>query len=84
MDWLRVPTEEPSITFPIGAVIEDEKGIYKILDFQKQEDVIHKYKVEVLTQKIPIPAHIKRYFKDEKIQWLLVSPEKVHLIKRHE
>lgn len=79
--WLKVPTEEPSIVFPIGAIIEDEKGIYKIIDFQKQDKVLHKYKVEVLTLKQQIPIHL-RPFLDDKIQWLLVLPQNLHAIKR--
>ena len=80
--WFAVPTEEPSITFPIGAVIEDQKGIYKILEFQKQ-DKVHKYKCEVLTQKIPIPQDMKPFI-DEKIQWLIVLPQNIASIKRIE
>jgi hypothetical protein len=83
LDWLNVPTEEPSITFPIGAVIEDEKGIYKVLEFQKQDDLIHKYRVEILTQKVPIPKEFKHRI-DPKNHWLLILPQKVHLIRRHE
>lgn len=83
MNWLQVPTEEPSITFPVGAVIEDQKGIYKILKFEKQDNLLHKYQVEVLQQKIPIPPQIKRYI-DDKIQWLLVLPQNIHAIKRIE
>ena len=79
--WFAVPTEEPSIVFPIGAIIEDEKGRYKILAFEKQKDFLHKYKVEVLEQKIPIPSHLLPHI-DEKIQWLLVLPQNLHKIQR--
>jgi hypothetical protein len=82
MDWLKVPTEEASIIFPIGAVIEDEKGIYKILEFQKQE-CIHKYKVEVITLKTPIPPQLKHYGL-EKTQWLIVMPQNLKAITRIE
>lgn len=82
MELFQMPTEEASIIFPIGAVLEDEKGVYKVLEFQKQE-FVHKYKVEVLQQKIPIPEHLKRWL-DGKIQWLLVMPQNLHAIKRIE
>lgn len=83
MNWLEVPTEEPSIMFPIGAIIEDEKGIYKIKEFQKQDNLLHKYKVEILTQKVPIPLAIKHRI-DEKNHWLLVLPQNIKYIKRLE
>ena len=82
MDWNAVPTTEPDIIFPIGAVIEDCKGKYKILRFEKQ-GILHKYKVEVLEQKIPIPNECK-VFMDPKIQGLLVLPQNLHGIKRIE
>lgn len=81
-DYFAIPKEEPSIIFPIGAIIEDVKGKYKILEFQKQ-DFAHKYKVEVLEQKIPIPAHAKP-FMDEKIQWILVLAQNLSKITRVE
>ena len=81
-NWLNIPTEEPSIIFPIGAVIEDHKGIYKILEFKKQ-DKIHKYKVEVIKQKQPIPQNLVMFL-DPKIQWLLVLPQNLESIKRIE
>ena len=83
MNWLDVPTEEPSIIFPVGAVIEDEKGRYKILAFEKQKNLLHKYKVEVLQQKIPIPKAC-RPFIDDKIQWLIVLPQNLANITRIE
>ena len=83
MEWLHIPkVEEPSIIFPVGAIIEDMKGKYKILQFEKQ-DKAHKYKVEVLEQKIPIPDHMKPFI-DEKIQTLIVLPQNLANIKRIE
>lgn len=82
MEQFKVPSEEPSIIFPIGAIIEDEKGKYKILEFEKQKH-FHKYKVEVLEQKIPIPKLFQMYI-DEKTQWLLVLPQNLSNIKRIE
>ena len=83
MSWLEVPTEEPSVIFPIGAILEDEKGIYKVLEFQKQDNLLHKYRVEILTQKIPLPKELKHRI-DFKNHWLLVLPQKIHCIKRIE
>lgn len=82
MEWNSVPTEEPNVIFPIGAVIEDEKGIYKVLKFDKQK-MIHKYKVEVLKQKIPIPEEFKPFL-DEKIQTILVLAQNLSSIRRVE
>ena len=79
-DWLKIPTEEPSVIFPIDAVLEDERGVYKILAFEKK-DFVHKYKVEVLQQKIPLPKEAM-FFMDPKIQWLLVLPQNLPHIKR--
>lgn len=80
MEWNTIPKEEPSITFPIGAILEDEKGKYEVLKFQKQ-DKAHKYKVKVLEQKIPIPDNMKMFI-DIKEQWLLVLPQNISNIKR--
>ena len=80
MNTFSIPKEEPSIIFPIGAILEDVQGKYKVLEMQKQEKA-HKYKVEVLEQKIPIPDHLK-HFIDSKIQWLLVLPQNLSNIKR--
>jgi hypothetical protein len=81
-DYFNIPKEEPSIIFPVGAIIEDVKGKYKILQFEKQ-DLTHKYKVEVLQQKIPIPNHMKPFI-DEKIQWIIVLPQNLSNIIRIE
>ena len=83
MDPFAVPTEEPSIIFPTGAIIEDDKARYKILEFQKQEKA-HKYKVEVLEQKIPIPEHLKMFLFDPNQHWILVLPQNLSKIRRIE
>lgn len=80
MNWNSIPQEEPSIIFPVGAIIEDNKAVYKILEFQKQ-DKIHKYKTEVLSQKLPIPDSAKPFI-DEKFQYILVLPQNLDKIKR--
>lgn len=81
MSWFDVPTEEPSIIFPVGAVIEDATAIYKILAFEKQDKFLHKYKVEVLTQKLPIPDSVKSHI-DPNNRWLIVLPQNLGGIQR--
>ena len=73
MEWYRVPKEEPSIIFPEGAVIEDERGIYKILQFRKQDNKFHLYKVEILTLKDPT---------EKPFEWMLVVPLSLEKIRR--
>lgn len=80
MDYFAIPKVEPSIVFPEGAIIEDTKGKYKILKLEKQ-GVLHKYKVEVLEQKIAVPESLKMYIKDEKFQTILVLPQNLDKIK---
>lgn len=80
MQWNSVPNEEPSIIFPIGAIIEDQKGKYEILEFLKQQNA-HKYKVKILEQKMPIPDHMKQYV-DLENHWILVLPQNLGSIKR--
>lgn len=80
MEWFAVPKEEPSVIFPIGSVLEDHKGKYKVLAFEKQ-DKVHKYKVEVLEQKAAIPKEFEMYL-DPKIQTLVVLAQNLDRIKR--
>ncbi len=80
MEWFAVPKTEPDVIFPVDAIVEDEKGIYKVLKFEKQ-GVIHKYKVEVLQEKMPVPDDVKPFI-DEKIRWLVVLPQNLHAIRR--
>lgn len=82
MNWNSVPKEEPSIIFPEGAILEDVKGKYKVLKMEKQ-DKVHKYTVEVLEQKIPIPDRLK-FFIDDKIQTLIVLAHNLSNIQRIE
>lgn len=82
MDSFTVPTEEPSITFPVGAIIEDDKAVYKILEPVVVQGKAHKYKVEITQHKKPIPDNLKQYLEDTKLQWILVLPQNIPLIKR--
>lgn len=83
MQWFEIPKEEPSIEFPVGAILEDEKAIYKILEPVVKQKTVHKYKVEVLQQKTPIPDDLK-FFVDPKIQTLIVLAQNLDKIKRIE
>lgn len=78
-----VPTTEPSTIYPVGAILEDHKGVYKVLKFEKQNEKLHKYQVEVLKQKKPVPPELKRFI-DEKTQWLLILPQNLPFLKRIE
>lgn len=80
MEWFEKPSVEPEILFPENAVIEDNKGIYKVLSMEKH-DKAHVYKVEVITQKEPIPDEFKRFI-GEKIQYLVVFSQNLPAIKR--
>ena len=66
--------------FPIGAVIEDMKGTYKILEAQ-QLGAEEKYRVQILAQKIPIFQHIP-ITDPTKIKWLIISSQNLSTIKR--
>ena len=81
MEWFAVPTEEPSVVFPVGSILEDEKGVYKVLSPVSKQKVAHIYKVEVLHQKIPIPDDIKPFI-DAKIQSYVVLAQNLHAITR--
>lgn len=65
--------------FPIGAIIEDMKGTYKILEAQQGAE--EKYKVQILAQKIPIFQHIP-ITDPTKIKWLIISSQNLSTIKR--
>lgn len=81
MNWNDIPKQEPSTVFPIGAIIEDHKAVYKVLEDYILQDKAHKYKVEVIHQKVPIPDNMKPFI-DEKIQWLLILQQNLQFIKR--
>lgn len=81
MQWNSVPNEEPSVVFPVGTIFEDEKAVYKIIGECVKQGTAHKYKVEVLNQKIPIPEHLK-YFIDPKFQTYVVLAQNLDKIQR--
>ena len=81
MQWNSVPTEFPSVIFPIGAVVEDDNGIYKILKEPEEQGFAHKYKVACLKQKTPIPNEWKLFLDSS---CLIVLAQNVANIKRIE
>lgn len=80
MQWFHVPKEEPTVTFPVGAVIEDDTARYEILEFQKQ-GIQHKYRVKTLLQKQPIPECVRPHLRPENL-WVIVVPQMVEKIVR--
>ena len=55
MLWNQKPRELPSITYPVGAVIEDHKTTWKVLEGPIEQDMCHKYKCQILKRKEPAP-----------------------------
>ena len=85
--WNAIPKEFPSITFPVGAVIEDQKAVYKVLEPCAVDGFAHKYKCEVLRRKLPPPENLdiwgKMHFA-QNIEWVLILKQNEHLISRVE
>lgn len=68
--------EEPSIEYPVGAVIEDQNAIMKIERFQKDRHGHHLYYCDVIKWKVEPPKGMKTYYPENKI-WIWVRPESV-------
>ena len=81
MEWFEVPKEEPSIIFPVGAILEDEKGVYKILKPVDKQKVAHCYTVEMIQEKIPISEHMKPFLDTKKMTFVVLA-QNLHKIKR--
>ena len=73
---------EPSIVFPVGAVIEDQNGIMEILIRYPKARVGHTYKVKVLEWKIPPPEGVKQHLDDPNEIHICVFEENIANIKR--
>lgn len=71
--------QKPSIKFPIGAVLEDEKMIMKVLEFREVQ-LAHSYKVEVLKWKVEPPDYVRPYV-NMKTPWIIVSAESIPKMK---
>jgi hypothetical protein len=61
---------EPSIVFPVGAVIEDPMMIAEILHKYPKTRTGHMYKVKVLTWKMELPEGVKQH---------LDKPDEIHI-----
>ena len=81
MQWYEIPKEEPSVIFPEGAILEDDKGIYKVLKPVEKQKVAHCYTVEMLQEKIPISQDMKP-FVDTKKMTFVVFAQNLDKIKR--
>lgn len=75
----RVYEEKPSVIYPIGAVLEDEKMVMKVLEFRECRTA-HSYKVEVLKWKVLPPQYIQDHL-DMKTPWILMTPYSIPKIK---
>lgn len=76
---LKVYDEMPSVIYPIGAVLEDEKMIMKVLEFRMCRSA-HMYKMEVLKWKVMPPDHVQQLM-DMKTPWVLITPYSIPKIK---
>ena len=73
---------EPSITFPVGAVIEDPMMVAEILYKYPKTRSGHMYKVKVLQWKIELPERAKEYMPDPNEIYITVFEENIANIKR--
>ncbi len=77
---LRVYDEMPSVIYPIGSILEDEKMIMKVLKFQKAR-TCHAYQVEILQWKVKPSDDILQHFTDPKTPWIMITPYSIEKIK---
>ena len=73
---------EPSITFPVGAVIEDPMMIAEILYKYPKTRVGHVYKVKVLQWKIELSEGVKQHLEKPDEIYICVVEENIANIKR--
>ena len=73
---------EPSIVFPVGAVIEDPTTISEILYKFPVTRFGHMYKVKVLQWKIEVPQRIKESLENPDEMYICVLEENIANIKR--
>lgn len=75
----KVYDEMPSVKYPIGSILEDEKMIMKVLQFRECRTA-HSYKVEVLKWKVMPPQYVQDVM-DLKTPWILITPYSIPKIK---
>lgn len=73
---------EPSITFPVGAVIEDPMMIAEILYQYPKTRTGHMYKVKVLKWKIELSEAVKQHLEKPDEIYISVFEENIANIKR--
>lgn len=73
---------EPSITFPVGAVIEDPMMVAEILYKYPKTRTGHIYKVKVLQWKIELPEATKQHLEKPDEIYISVFEENMHNIQR--
>lgn len=73
---------EPSITFPVGAVIEDPMMIAEILYKFPKTRTGHMYKVKVLQWKIELSETIKKHLEKPDEIYISVFEENMNNIKQ--
>jgi hypothetical protein len=73
---------EPSITFPVGAVIEDPTIIAEILYKYPKTRTGHVYKVKVLQWKMEVPERVKEHLEKPDEIYISVFEENMGNIKR--
>ena len=72
----------PSITFPVGAVIEDPMMIAEILHMYPKSQIGHTYKVKVKQWKIDVPPRAKQLLDNPDEMVILVLEENMANIQR--
>lgn len=73
---------EPSIVFPVGAVIEDPMMVAEILYKYPKSRLGHTYKVKVLKWKIELAESVKQHLEKPDEIYITVLEENMANIKR--
>lgn len=73
---------EPSVTFPVGAVIEDANGIFEILYKYPKTRIGHVYRVKILQWKITVPSRVTEHLETPDEIHITVFEENIANIKR--
>ena len=79
---IPIGNQTPSITFPVGAVIEDPMMVAEILYQYPKTRVGHMYKVKVLRWKIEVPESVKQNLQKPDEIYISVLGENMANIQR--
>lgn len=77
-------TTTPSITFPVGSVIEDRNAVMKVLHLFPKNRVGHTYRVKVLKWKIEVPQRVREHMEKPDEIYLYVCEESLPNITLHQ